>query len=232
MYLYSGHPREALQCYADAFRRCLPAEVKTIGAEMIAVGVRSVQGHACDLDRFYAFLRYGPDGPDGIPGTDDDLKDPFAELGITVRQPADDGGLAGITPDQRKLLLELRGHLEQIAFFERDEPYVRKDALADLARVHAALCDWGTAQQKQWFIDLMFAGRADQVRLEACDCARLPRAAATFTWRGSRPSGAISTPWCNPAAQPSVQLSSRATTSSRPCGTLRNPARSSPSFSR
>lgn len=36
-------------------------------------------------DRFIAYQYYGPDGPDGKPGTDDDLKNPLSEIGY----PAD-----------------------------------------------------------------------------------------------------------------------------------------------
>lgn len=35
-------------------------------------------------DRFLAFQHYGPDGPDGKPGTDDDLVNPLGEIGYTA----------------------------------------------------------------------------------------------------------------------------------------------------
>jgi hypothetical protein len=50
------------------------------GHDMILIGVRAVRGHSVGLDAFYNFVNYGPAGPDGKPGTADDLADPFAAL--------------------------------------------------------------------------------------------------------------------------------------------------------
>jgi tetratricopeptide (TPR) repeat protein len=79
-YLYSGHPKEALKCYMDAFARSTGDEMQQTGRTMILVGVRAVRGHAVGLEEFFNFVNYGPAGPDGKLGTADDLKDPFAPL--------------------------------------------------------------------------------------------------------------------------------------------------------
>jgi len=79
-YLYSGHPKEALRCFMDAFGRCMPDELQQTGQDMILLGARAVRGHAVGLDGFFHFVNYGPAGPDGRLGTADDLADPFAPL--------------------------------------------------------------------------------------------------------------------------------------------------------
>jgi tetratricopeptide (TPR) repeat protein len=77
---YSGHPKEALKCYMDAFARSSGDELQQTGRAMILIGARAVRGHAAGLEEFFTFVNYGPAGPDGKPGTADDLKDPFAPL--------------------------------------------------------------------------------------------------------------------------------------------------------
>ena len=79
-YSYSGHPKEALKCYMDAFARSIGDELQATGRAMILTGARAVRGHAVGLEEFFTFVNYGPAGPDGKPGTADDLKDPFAPL--------------------------------------------------------------------------------------------------------------------------------------------------------
>ncbi|MBE3068809.1 MAG: tetratricopeptide repeat protein [Planctomycetes bacterium] len=79
-YTFTGKPREALRCFIDAFARCRDNRVSDRGAEMIMVGARAVRGHSVGLGPFFAFVNYGPAGPDGKTGTGDDLPDPFAPL--------------------------------------------------------------------------------------------------------------------------------------------------------
>jgi tetratricopeptide (TPR) repeat protein len=79
-YLYAGRPVQALRCAMDAFARCTGSDVQTYAELMILVGARAVRGHAADMEPFYAFVNYGPAGPDGKAGTADDLADPFAPL--------------------------------------------------------------------------------------------------------------------------------------------------------
>ena len=78
--LYTGHPDQALAHFLDAFGRAQGDAFKTIGTELIAVGARAARGHPIDLGAFFDFLNHGPNGPDGRPGTPDDLQDPFAPL--------------------------------------------------------------------------------------------------------------------------------------------------------
>jgi hypothetical protein len=158
---------------------------------MIALGVRGVAGHCCDLDRFYAFVRYGPAGPDGKLGTADDLKDPFAELGVAPRQPAPDGGIQALPAEQQKTLLELASNLEAMVRFEREDGNFRKEALWDLARVHVTLCDWGAKGQAEFFLGLMLGDKNGQVEMESCECAQasarggdLHLAGVCEFWRG------------------------------------------------
>ena len=49
-------------------------------AQDIAIGLKALNGTPVGMDAFVAFQRYGPNGPDGKPGTADDLKDPLAGL--------------------------------------------------------------------------------------------------------------------------------------------------------
>jgi hypothetical protein len=51
-----------------------------MGQDMVLIGARAVRGHPVGLDVFFQFVNYGPAGPDGKPGTADDLADPFAPL--------------------------------------------------------------------------------------------------------------------------------------------------------
>jgi hypothetical protein len=172
MCMYTGHPGQAVKYYADALRRSLPGNFKDIANETIALGVRGVHGHCCDLDRFYAFVRYGPAGPDGNLGTADDLKDPFAELGVAPRPPAPDGGVAALPAERQKALVELASGLEAVVRFDREDGNFQRDVLLDLARVHAALCDWGAKGQSEFFEGLMLGGRGGQVQMEAYECAQ------------------------------------------------------------
>lgn len=79
-WLYTGHPDRALEYYLDAFGRATSRDFERLGHEMVLCGARAVCGHAAGLERFYKFVSYGPDGPDGKPKTADDLEDPFAPL--------------------------------------------------------------------------------------------------------------------------------------------------------
>jgi tetratricopeptide (TPR) repeat protein len=79
-YIYAGKPREALRCFMEAFARAGSDEFQSMGQDMVLIGVRAVRGHPVGLDVFFQFVNYGPAGPDGKPGTADDLADPFAPL--------------------------------------------------------------------------------------------------------------------------------------------------------
>jgi len=79
-YIYTGKPRKALPHFLDAFSRATGTDFKTLGTELIVVGVRAARGYAGDFQPFVDFINYGPAGPDGKTGTGDDLTDPFAPL--------------------------------------------------------------------------------------------------------------------------------------------------------
>lgn len=79
-YIYSAKPKKALSHFLDAFSRATGNEFKTLGAELMVVGVRAARGYAGDVQPFVDFINHGPAGPDGKTGTADDLKDPFAPL--------------------------------------------------------------------------------------------------------------------------------------------------------
>ncbi|MFB3891841.1 MAG: tetratricopeptide repeat protein [Phycisphaerae bacterium] len=175
-YIYSGHPQEALKHFADAFRRCSSADFRECSHNLIAIGARSVAGSGASLDKYWTFMRLGPAGPDGQMGTGDDLPDPFVALGVPARAPADDGGLAAPPDADRKALIELRGSLEQLAAFEKDDVGLRREALGALARAHVALSDWGMADKsgrKDWYLRLLLAeGPPSPCQLELADGAQ------------------------------------------------------------
>jgi tetratricopeptide (TPR) repeat protein len=79
-WLYCARPKEALRCFMDAFARAATDEIVLTANDMILIGARAARGHAVGLEAFYQFVNYGPAGPDGKRGTEDDLADPFAPL--------------------------------------------------------------------------------------------------------------------------------------------------------
>ena len=79
-YIYTGHPKEALKGYLDAFARATGDEYRVMAQDLIVIGARAVRGHAVGLKDFVDYVNSGPAGPDGKPGTADDLKNPFEPL--------------------------------------------------------------------------------------------------------------------------------------------------------
>jgi hypothetical protein len=79
-YIYTGHPKDALRCFLDAFGRSTGGEFRDAGYDLLVHGVRPVRGYAGDFQPFVDYVSFGPAGEDGKPGTADDLKDPFAPL--------------------------------------------------------------------------------------------------------------------------------------------------------
>ena len=79
-YIYVGNPKEAIRYFLDAFGRCRAEEIQVRADDLVLIGARAARGHGVGLDQFYAFLSFGPAGPDGKPGTANDLTDPFAPL--------------------------------------------------------------------------------------------------------------------------------------------------------
>lgn len=77
---YWGKPRKALKELKIAFALC-PAEKKPLQdiANRIVEILVQVSGDPDIGKRFVEFQKHGPDGPDGKPGTKDDLINPVAE---------------------------------------------------------------------------------------------------------------------------------------------------------
>jgi hypothetical protein len=149
-YVFSGKPAESLKYFADAFRRCGGNDMRVMATEMVAIGVRGVQGHPINLDRCYQFMLWGPAGPDGKVGTPDDVLDPFQAMGVAAPAPAT-GGLAEMPPDQAKQLKDLMPRLEDMAEYWRQH-YGRREAVAAVTRAHVAMCDWADPKVRDWYI--------------------------------------------------------------------------------
>lgn len=79
-YIYTGEPKKAVRAFAEAFRRCSGKAIQSTADSLIFLGVRANEGHPANLGRYYAYLNYGPNGPDAKPKTADDIADPFAAL--------------------------------------------------------------------------------------------------------------------------------------------------------
>jgi tetratricopeptide (TPR) repeat protein len=156
-FLYSAHPDEALKHMAEYFRRShLEAyPMQAVVNDMMALGVKPLRGHATGLKPFYEFIRFGPAGPDGQANTADDLKDPFAALGLQPVKPSEDGGLAPPPAKDRAALVELERSFEAIVATEHDDHQLRMALLSALERIHDSLCDWGMPGQRDWYLSLV-----------------------------------------------------------------------------
>jgi tetratricopeptide (TPR) repeat protein len=75
-HLYTGHPKEALKYFMDAFARCNANEFQARADDLVVTGVRAARGLSVGLDEYYNYINYGPRGPDGKA----DNPDPFAAL--------------------------------------------------------------------------------------------------------------------------------------------------------
>jgi hypothetical protein len=155
--LYSAHPQDALKHLAEYFRRSHlePYPMQAVVNDVMALGVKPLRGHATGLKPFYEFIRFGPAGPDGQTNTADDLKDPFAELGLQPVKPSQDGGLAPPTAAERAALIELERSFEAIVATEHDDYQSRMALLAALEKIHNALLDWGVTGQREWYLGLV-----------------------------------------------------------------------------
>jgi tetratricopeptide (TPR) repeat protein len=152
-YLFTGKPRDALAQFSDAFRRNNnPWDLSNGGVELVIIGLRAVRGHRVGLDRDMQFVIYGPNGPDGIPKTTDDLADPFAPF-LTVPPPGE-GGLAGIDPDGLSMLRKVRDAGRLYAGDPLTQVDIRRNALAALERSTMALDGWGEPGQVEWYLRL------------------------------------------------------------------------------
>ncbi len=79
--LLSGNPAGAAQAYRRSRPGMLLAEATVVEhwKDMLAVR-KAADGHAFGEDRLLVWFRHGAHGPDGQPGTADDLADPMADL--------------------------------------------------------------------------------------------------------------------------------------------------------
>jgi hypothetical protein len=78
-YLLWCKPDKALGELKRAFALCpLDSNAVQRAANEIAMGLRAYHSTPIGINAFATYQRYGPNGPDGKPGTNDDLKDPLA----------------------------------------------------------------------------------------------------------------------------------------------------------
>jgi len=112
-YLYAGDPRTGLAHFADALRRC-PVSAVPETTRAVLQGFRAVRGQTTGLADVGQYIACGPSGPDGQAGTDDDVPDPFAALGLTgaSRQP---GGLTPLPDEETALLQNVIRELRSLA---------------------------------------------------------------------------------------------------------------------
>jgi hypothetical protein len=73
-------PAPALRELKRAFALCsLEPTALARAAQDVALGLKALRATPVGMEEFANFQRYGPDGPDAKPKTEDDLKDPLAE---------------------------------------------------------------------------------------------------------------------------------------------------------
>ena len=153
--LFTGKPRDALAQFADAFRRNEnPYDSSNAGVDLVCIGLRAARGHRVGLDKAMQFVIFGPNGPDGKPGTADDLPDPFASLMPPV-PPAGTGGLAELAPDDLAVLQKVRDAAQLYAgdpLLPNDG--IRRATVSALQRANDALDGWGAPGQKDWYVRL------------------------------------------------------------------------------
>ncbi len=160
--LYSGKPKDALAQFADGFRRSsVLQDLQNCAPALVTMGLRAVRGHGVGLDSAMKFVMYGPDGPDGKPGTGDEIADPFAAFLDPPPAPGE-GGLAGLPPDDLQALRQVRDASAQCAEDPLLVAATRRAGLAALARSNDALDAWGSPGQKDWYVhmdQLLLVGR-------------------------------------------------------------------------
>jgi tetratricopeptide (TPR) repeat protein len=77
MCVYLGRPADAVPLFESATRRAASDDWSNDATALVMNGLRSAHGTGVGLEAAAKFLRYGPAGVDGKPGTGDDLPDPF-----------------------------------------------------------------------------------------------------------------------------------------------------------
>lgn len=154
-FLLIGKPKDALPQFADAFRRNdNPYDMRNAGPELVSIGLRDMQGNRVGLDKAMQFVIFGPNGPDGKPGTPDDLPDPFVQW-LPTTPPVGEGGMSEMSADDLATLKKVRDAAQLYAgdpILPTDGP--RRTGLGALQRLNIALDGWGAPGQKDWYLRL------------------------------------------------------------------------------
>lgn len=162
-YLFTGKRTEALAQFADAFRRSSQnSDLQRTAPDLAIVGLRAIHGTSVGLEAAIQFIVFGPDGPDGIQNTADDIADPFAKW-IPPAPPVGEGGMAGLSAEDITALRKVR----DAAKLYVQDPWVngriRYNFRRALQRSNDALDNWGEAGQKEWYLQLAFTKGAVNV---------------------------------------------------------------------
>ncbi|MHC5053400.1 MAG: PA14 domain-containing protein [Planctomycetota bacterium] len=163
-FIYAGRPEDALPYFVDAFRRTTERDLWKPASDMIVIGVRAARGHAAGVEQALRFVAHGPAGPDGRPGTPDDIPDPVAPLlkgSIPERRGVD---LAGHSAEDVKALREASAFLEEYIGRPAGREDERREPLGALLRVHEALGDWGREGLRDWFLSRAARETDDQAQ--------------------------------------------------------------------
>jgi hypothetical protein len=153
-YIFTGKPKDALAQFAEAFRRSANMmDLQRTSNDLVAIGLRDMRGYRVGLDTDLQFVIYGPNGPDGKPGTSDDIVDPFA----AYLPPAPRAGQGGLSCTDSATLAPLQQVYDAARLYGGD-PLVfdemRRPALVALTRATSALDGWGAPGQEDWYLDL------------------------------------------------------------------------------
>lgn len=79
LYICWDKPTEALRAFRIAYLQARSATGLQAAATRLARAMRALGCAEAEVDAFFGFQNYGPNGPDGKPNTNDDLKDPILE---------------------------------------------------------------------------------------------------------------------------------------------------------
>lgn len=176
-FLLTGKPREALACFADAFRRSSTVrDAQLAGSDLIAPGLRAVAGHRLGQENAVQYLKFGPHGTDGIAHTGDDIADPFDGL-LPAAPPVGEGGLAGVEPAGLAALRHVRDAAWLYAGDSSLRAETRRCGLMAMQRANEALDGWGDEGQKDEFLQIAFAsGDVAEAALACAEAAAKGRA--------------------------------------------------------
>lgn len=76
----TGRPQEGLESMRHAYRvRPISLDALSGAISDVAMAVRAVDGNVFRANRYLLFIKYGPNGMDGKPGTADDLTNPLQD---------------------------------------------------------------------------------------------------------------------------------------------------------